>query len=407
MSVIVLAVWAFTPAPAEDVPDGIPVGPWILAPSFQTSYEADSNVFYRSEDSVDDDDVSRRDQVSKIGGAIVATLPFGNSSLELNYLANKESYAENSFPRDLTQVAGFDLELKFKTGDVLSFRDSYRRDFARAEEVDAGGEVTSFEGEPYNINRWEVELSRTDPRRQGYVLRVRRQDFNYEGEKDIGFFEYRGFDNSFEYRQPLPEGRSWVVRYGSRRFNHYDPLYVDAPHGVPFRKEKSDSVMLGVLGALGEGQPFFVNIGYGRFRYEGLDESNFDGLVGRAAWRLQVGGRTQLDVEAIRRPLPSNSETHYINNAVRADLEREWLRFESGTELELSQNNYAEVSEDFGECDGRRKDTTYKAEVYWGWRVHERLRFRMSSFYSRRSSTCDLSDYKAAGIETGIALGWF
>jgi hypothetical protein len=400
-SVVTLALFAFTPASAEDVPEGIPVGPWILAPSFQSRYEASNNIFYEN------DQNAERDRIAKIGAGIVALLPFRNSSFELSYQARKENYDENPFPRDLSQVAGFDLELKFKSGDVLAFRDVYRRDFARAEEVDTGGELTSFEGEPYNINRWEIELSRTDPGRQGYVVRIRRQDFNYEGDKDIGFFEYRGFDNAFEYRQPLPENRSWVVRYGSRRFDHYDPFYVDAPHGVPFRKEKADDVQLGVLGTLGEGQPFFVNLGYGRFRYEGLDESEFDGLVGEAAWRLQVGGRTRLDLKAIRRALPSNSQTHYINNAVRADLEREWLRFESGTELEFIKNDYADEVPDFGVCDGRRKDSTYKAEVYWGWRVHERLRFRMSSYYSRRSSTCDSSDYEAAGIETGIALGWF
>jgi len=407
-SFVTFALTAFTPAPAEDVPDGIPLGPWILAPSFHSSYEANSNVFYRADDAPpQDDEFSRRDRVAKIGGGILAVLPFSNSSLELSYQTDKENYEKNPFPRDLSQVAGLNLELKFKSGDVLAFRDVYRSDFARAEEVDAGGELTSFRGEPYSINRWEVELSRTDPQRQGYVVRIRRQDFIYDGDEDIGFFEYRGFDNKFEYRQPLPENRSWVVRYGSRRFNHYDPLYVDAPHGVPFRKEKSDNVQLGVLGSLGEGQPFFFNLGYGRFRYEGLDESEFDGLVGQAAWRLQIGGRTQLDLEAVRQPLPSNSNTHYINNAVRAELEREWLRFESGTGLEFNRNDYADEVEDFGVCDGRRKDSTYKGEVFWGWRVHERLRFQISSFYSRRSSTCDSSDYEAAGFETGIALGWF
>lgn len=400
-SVVTLALTAFTPAPAEDVPDGIPVGPWLLAPSFYSSYEASNNIFYENEQSAE------RDRIAKTGAGIVVALPFHRSSLELSYQAQRENYLEAAFPRDLTQVADIDLELKFKSGDVLSFRDSYRRDFARAEEVDVGGELPSFEGEPYTINRWEVELSRTDPRRQGYVVRVRRQDFIYDGEKDIGFFEYRGFDNSFEYRQPLPENRSWVVRYGARRFNHYDPFFEKAPLGVPFRKERSDSVQLGVRGVLGEGQPFFINLGYGRFRYEGLDESTFDGLVGQAGWRLQVGGRTRIDIEAIRRALPSNFETHYINNAVRVDLEREWLRFESGTGFEFTKNDYAEEVEDFGVCDGTRGDLTYEAEVFWGWRVHERLRLQLSSFYSRRSSTCDSSDYEAAGIETGIALGWF
>jgi hypothetical protein len=383
------------------MPEGIPVGPWFLAPRFGTSYETSDNIFYSN------DVRAESDQVTSIGGGVLATMPFGHSRLELDYQAEKENYKDNDFPRDVTQVAQVDLELNFRSGDTLSLRDVYRRDFARAEEVDAGGELASVDGEPYNINRWEIELSRDDLRRQGYLVRIRRQDFIYEGDKDIGFFEYRGFHTVFEYRQPLPEQRGWVLRYTARRFNHYDPFEEAAPKGVPFRKEKSDAVLLGLVGLLGERQPFRVNLGYGRFSYDGQSKSEFDGLVGMGAWRLHLGGRTMLDLEAVRRPLPSNSRTHYINSAVRADLQREWLRYESGTEIEIVRNDYSEVTAEFGPCDGKRRDTTYKAEAYLGWRVHDRLRFRVSSFHTSRSSTCVLSGYEVTGVESSLTFGWF
>lgn len=387
---------AATAARADSMPDGIIVGPWIIAPSLTTSYEAEDNVFLEKDnDAVDD-------RVTTFAGDIRAWLPFSNSRLELGYRASKEDYAESVFPRDTTEQAHVRLELNFKTGDTLSFSDDYRRDFARSEEVDVGGELT-FNGEPYNLNRWQVELSRTDPGRQGYVIRVRRQDFIYEGEQDIGFFEYRGFHNVFEYRQPLPEGRNWVMRYESKRFNHYDP---EGAVGVPFRQEVTDAVQFGLRGFLGPQQPFRVHLGYGRFRYDGQKESKFEGIVGTASWRLRLGGRTKLDLEAIRRPLPSNFETHYINNAVRAELAREWLRFEAGTELELVKNDYADDVVDL-DCSGRRKDDTYEVDVHWGWRVHERLKFRISSFHAKRSSTCDSADYSATGFQTGFSVGWF
>jgi len=405
LGAVAILVLAATPAArAQELSDSIEIGPWLLAPSFSTGYESDSNIFLKDEKS------ETSDRVTSYSGELTAILPFRNSSLELEYSANKDRFSENEFPRDTTDVMGFDLELNLKSGDRLSFRDVYRRDFARSEEIDTGGELT-FNGEPYNLNRWEVELARTDPQRQGYVIRVRRQDFIYEGEQDVGFFEYHGFDNSFEYRQPIPNRRSWVVRYDTRRFNHYEPQPA-GELGVPYRKEKTDAVSFGLRGVLrGRDQPYRIHLGFGRFRYDSVEESEFEGIVGSAAMRLRFGGATSLNLEVVRRPLPSNFVTYYINNGIRADLEREWVRFEAGTEFEFTKNNYADDLSNLGnvasDCDGRRKDETYQAEVYVGWKAHERLRFEMSSFYKTRSSTCDASAYDSAGFETGLTIGWF
>lgn len=386
----------------DDLPDGFPVGKWILAPSLTASYEADNNVFFKPSEN------ATSDRVSTAEGYLQASLPFRNSLLQFDYTAAKESYAENVFPRDLSQVFGVALELGFKSGDVLTFSDEYRLDFARSEEIDVGGELT-FEGEPYKLNRWQVELSRDDPGRQGYLVRIRRQDFNYDGENDIGFFEYRGFDNAFEYRQPLPGGRSWVVRYQTRRYNHYEPQVVSGTVGVPFRNEKADNVTFGLRGLLGDRQPYRVYVGYGRFRYGGIESSSFNGIVGAAAWRLWLGGRTRTDFEAIRRPLPSNFDTFYINNGLRAKLEREWLRFDGGGAVELVINDYADeilVGTSTGVESCHRRDTTRRFEGFLGWRLHEYLQFKVSTFHSVRSSSCESVDYDAAGIETSFTVGW-
>jgi hypothetical protein len=389
-----LALLAVGGAVQADVPDGIELGPWILAPAFEMSYEADSNVFLDREEAKEDD------RVTTFRGDLEASLPFSNSMLEFDYSAIKESYSENIFPRDVTHVGSVDLELNFRSGDRLTFGDAYRRDFARSSEIDAGGELT-FDGQPYTINYWFAELARTDPRRQGYVVRIRRVDFNYDGEVDIGFFEYRGFENSFEYRQPLPRSRSWVVRYNTRRFNHYDP---DEPVGIPFRKEKTDNLQFGLRGWLGEDQPFRIHLGFGRFSYDGENASDFNGIVGTAAWKLRLGPGTSLDLEAVRRTLPSNFETYYINNAVNAELEREWRRFEAGTELELTKNDYGDV---LPQCNGKRRDLTMDLSVFAGWEMHERLEFSASTFFKKRSSTCENREYEAGGIEIGMSLGWF
>jgi hypothetical protein len=402
-----LAVWlvagAIVDSSAKDLPDGIPVGPWILEPTIEVSYEADTNVFRQQGDNAEED------RVATFGGELYATLPFRNSELKLGYGGNKESYDNANFPRDFTQEGEFELELNFKSGDTLTFRDVYKEDYARFRDQEGGLEF--FEGQPYSSNRWDVKLTRDDPGRQGYYVQIQRQDFTYDGDEDVGFFDYRGFDNVFEYRQPLPNHRQWVLRYNSRRFNHYDSrCKLGLPDclggvGVAFRKELSDSFEFGMMGVLGESQPYVVRLGYSSFRYDGTASSDFNGLVGYAAWRIVLGGRTDLQLRLSRAALPSNFETYYISNAARAKLDREWLRFESGLEFVYYVNDYADPIMSGNElC--RRRDSTYELNADWGWKVHERLEFEITAFHTNRRSTCDSSYIEATGLGTGLVLGW-
>jgi len=401
---------------AKDVPKGFPVGPWFLAPSFSSFYGVDDNPFLDS-----DNEETKTDRIEKLTGEFLASLPFRNSLLELEYSASKRSYDVNEFPSDLTQKGEFGLVLKFRSGDTLALRDVYRDDFARSRQIETGDDIAFegvrvFEPEPYTINRWEVELARNNPRRKGYLVRLRRQDFVYKGKSDLDFFDYRGFVTVLEYRQPLSNHRRWVVRYAARRFDHYEsrctdrdpntpgdqPCVVDV--GVPFRKELSDSVELGLMGKLGDRQPFVARLGYTSFRYDGMSLSGFRGIVGHAAWRLVLGDHTDLELAATRRALPSNTLSYYINNAVRAKIERKWLRFEGSAELDYDYNNYAATI--LGCSGSERRDSTYEAELKWSWRVHERFKFKISAYHTNRRSTCENSEFQATGLGTGIALGW-
>jgi len=398
MGSLCIFVSGLIPLAAASVPEGVELGPWILAPRFGSSYSAETNLFR------EEGDDAVEDQIATLEGKISAFLPFRNSRLELSYRAEKDEFDKSEFDRSTTQQYGAEVQLLFKTGDKLTVGDEYRQDFARSEEIDAGGEVT-FNGEPYNFNRFTIRMERGDPQRQGYAVRIQRQDFTYDGQTDIGFFEYRGFDSYFEYRQPVPGNRQWVVRYRQRRFNHYRPNE-PTEVGVPFRKEEADYLEWGLRGVVGGSNPYRLLVGYYDFKYAGLEASEFQGIVGSFLTSLSVGGRSDLELELIRQPLPSNFETHYINNGFRSSLEREWLDFEIGLEARVTYNKYAEVIDGLS-CDGRRADTTTQAEVYWGWRLHERYRLEVSTFYTQRGSNCDQSDFEGAGIEAGFDVGWF
>jgi len=302
--------------------EGIPAGRWLLSPWLNTAFGYQSNVLLEHDASDD------TDRVAGVEGGLMAQLPFRNSRLDLGYTAGQLLYSEKDFPRNTSQKGEIELELRFRTTDKLTFGDTYREDFARVRSpATEGGE--SFVGEPYTVNRWDVELRRDAPTRPGYVVRVRRIDFVYDGETPIGFFDYRGFQYHFEYRQPLPSGKQWHLTYAPRRFKHYysdSENHPDFPVGVEFRTETSDSLLTGVSGSFGDDQPYRIAVGWGRSTYDNFDTglvSKFSGVVGSAAWWINIGGRSGVELSFSRRPLPSNFSSYYIYNNLRADFSRE------------------------------------------------------------------------------------
>jgi len=395
---LALGLAVLAPAALGQVPPGLEVGPWILAPVLRGSWSYDSNVFRQVDQS------SEHDSVVQAEAGLSATLPFRASALRLDYRGNRLEYGKSNFDRDMTHNAGVELSLAFKTGDRLTLRDVYRRDILRIDlSEDVEGNEQVFQGEPFSLNRWELELDRSATDRQGYLIRVRRQDYTLDDDVATGVYEYRGFDNVFEYRQPLTTYRSWTLRYGMRRFSHFDPA--DSVPGQPFRREESDSLLYGLRGRVGAGQTYHVQLGYGQFRLRQSAPEEFSGLVAAVNWGLALGGRTALAVDVVRRPLPSSFDTYYINNALRVDLSRRWLRFRSRATGRATVNDYAEAT---AGCGGRsREDVTLGVEARQGLIVHERMEIGVGAFYERRSSNCDVSDFTANGVDVGVTVGWF
>jgi hypothetical protein len=398
--VAVLAVVATGDARAQgDLPDGLWVGRWVLSPRLSFGYESDSNIFRRDSEEDPEDDRSLQ-----YTGGLQAALPFRMSLFEIDYEASRYQYDNNEFPRDVVQNLSTALHLNFASGDRLILRDQYRLGFERFQDVDPGGELL-FEGEPYRFNRWEVEVARDVPDRQGYSVRVARVDFNYEptpGETGPSFFDYRGFDNSFEYRQPMPGRKWWLLHYGTRRVNNYASSRPDLV-GVPFRKEISDRLEAGFRGNLRGGTPYHLQLGWARLDYEGSDASKFRGLSGSASTRFEAGPTVDVELSAARRVLPSSFETYYINNEFRGEFEHAWLPTSVlGGGLVFDQNEYGSF-----DCNGSdRRDLRYELTGFLGWRVHSIVELRLAALREARSSNCDFIDYDTFVVSTGVRLGW-
>lgn len=407
-------------------PDGIIVGKWLLSPKVFVGVEYDSNIFRRSVN-------IQSDWIQRTTLGLAATVPVRNSAFLFEYTADRYAYQNFDLARDWSQFGRAAWRWNLASSDTITLSTSYTKGITNIQDIDPGGELT-FRGQPYNLARYDLQAERAVPRQQGYLIKVSRIDLNWEPEEDdvVGFFDYRGYDARYEYRQPVSVIDWFIVYAEMRRFNHYrargykewDPdanngqgAYVDAWQlGVPFRKEESGSLQVGVRGFLGRGQPFFARIGYGEFQYTGTEasKSKFKGIVGQLDWSLHVGARSMLGLTALRRPLPSSFPTYYIVDEFRINLERPWRQYsDMGFNVLLSKNTYGDVLDpippsELPPCgDQIRVDNRWNAEAYMNWLIHGKFGFRFVAGHYERTSNCPGADYKANIVTTGLTMGWF
>jgi hypothetical protein len=401
MAVLALA-WT-APVAAQPRVDSLSLGPWLFRPSWYAFLQYDSNLL-RTDESVFP---AQSDSGREIGVEIDAALPFRNSVFELGYKAAKLNFRDTQFQRDYATEAKAALEFNFSTGDTLILRDVFIRDFVRIQDViddDTAVDAEEiFFGDPYDLNRADFVLTRSIPARQGYTVRVGRRDYNYKGDRDVGLYNYRGFDSTFEFSQPTYAGGFLVFHYNQRRFNHYR---VRDPVGVPFRKEVSDTLQIGYSGNFGRGNPYFFRLGYERLLYEG-QESSFRGLGGLYRSSFILGADDRLNVSVERQSLPSQQDTYYINNVVRLELDKKIMRtLKLRARTRAAFNNYGEPA--FVSCGNeRREDYVFGYELDFSWPVVRRTQIHLTGLHERRRSNCEGGNYRDNELRFGFRMGWF
>ncbi|MCP3978808.1 MAG: hypothetical protein GY716_05690 [bacterium] len=408
----------------RSLPEGIKIGPVVVNPYIAFDYAYNDNVFYDPDDPEINEEGPRSDRVREITGRVTALLPLRRSEIELFYEASRFEYEEFStdFSRETSGTTGAVFDLRFSSNDRLRIRETYETGLIDVQVFD-GADEQVFVGQGYDSNVFRVELSRSVPRRQGYSIRIDRVDFVYdEFDRETGYFDYRGFETNFEYRQPLASNKWITGSYGARRFNHYDRSRdgIEYPVGVPFRKEESDTYELGLRGTFGERQPFVFKLGQGKYTYEGAEDSEFTGVVGQARVRLRVGGRSQIDLDLSRGSYPSTVSSFYVRSALGVVFERSWRQFSSiGIDSRLARNLYdsSTTCSAPGSVPGnpqgnnpnpvRRDDRLLRFRAYVDFVVHPRMGIRISGDHRRRNSQCQDGDYATNIISTAFVVGWF
>lgn len=393
----------------DEPPRGFELGRWALAPYFETSYEADDNIFRRVDLPNEPFIGPVSDELTTVTGGFDLRRPIRNSLFEMSYAASRLEYTKNRFARDLTHDFSADFVLNLSSMDHVKLTEEYSLGISDLQRVDQGGELV-FDGEPYRYNSLTLEADRSEPLQPGYYVRLSRIDFNYEERQaSLGFFDYRGWDTAVEYRQPLPTSKWLIGYYNRRRFDHYR---ASEAVGTPFRRELSDTLQVGLRGYVGARQSFFLRAGFNRFRYDLLNSTDFTGLVFHAQWNPALGESSKFRFSLTRRPLPSSFDTYYIINELRGQFDHEWAPdMRVGARAVFSVNRYGGpivlVSGSIDCSTFVREDQRYDVEGYVDLVFQQHYGLRLSATRQQRLSNCDLSEYTANIVSAGFRVGWY
>ncbi len=401
---------------AAPEPEGIAVGPWILAPSLIAEYTYDTNVFLNSR--VVQGNVLA-DHASRMSPALRAALPFGDSRLTLDYKWTKLQYGSARLERDVSQEGGVALTLGFSTQDRLSLSARKTLGIAETSAFDPGGEVV-FKGAGFNLATYQIEAAREVYGQRGYRVQLLASRLRFPQSQAVSFFEFSGFTGVAEYREPLSPSHWVVVSFEGRRYDH--TLSSGEPPDTP--REESDLIMTGLRGQFGKNESYSLQLGWADFRFPGSLASNFRGFVADAS-ATQDLGRTRFILGLGRRPWPSflRDNNYYVVDRLGVKIERHLLGDSLfGVDLTVYRSTYGDPTTMPTPTPQPtpspetlvRRDRTFRGELYATLMIRDRVGFHLSVVENRRSSnyqgflgsTAVGADFSGRAYFAGFVFGW-
>ena len=429
----------------EDIPDGMPAGPFFFAPWLNTEVLADDNIFRRAETQGPTADVA-----TTVRAGVTASIPIRMSNLEIGYEGSTFFYRDADFVDTETHTGFAVFDLNFSSSNTLRLEETYTNGFTELQRVidaDPGGvgNVSSTEiirqGVPYSSNVWAVEWQRYATRRPAWRARIERSELQYRpqdlppsnvvGGDVVPWLDREGWKVEYEYQQPIYRRGQLVGLYEARREDQFEPGPTSnwdpaVPDSVPLRREEYDGLFVGFRGLIGRNQPLIARVGYGKLAFRDIQgsaelPSDFEGIVGNINWRLPLGGLSNMSVSANRRPLSSIFNTYYIINEMRVRFDRRFREVSQwGVNLLASSNRYGDIVETTAnnvltvnclaldeDTDIIRHDRAQQVEGFWEWIVQPRMAVRLTGTHNRRNSNCDQVSYRSNGVGMTFKVGWF
>ena len=378
------------PAPVE----GIPAGPIYLQPYVGVGVSYETNPFYQV--------VSESDTVARLNPGLGIMFPFLKSYLRGSYDATFRRYDQTDVTNTDSDALLGELSLLFGSFDRLVLLG--QRMSGASEVLSFDGGETTYDGTPFRYGVYTVGAERDVPGHLGYeaVATWSRLSFS---ESNVNFFEFEGYDLGGDAAVPLSSSL-WIV--GGARMRRYDHFRTDDPTHAVFRKEEAETLRAGIRGVRPGGRAYHAILAYDWARYPGGVGSDFDGLVGDAAFELALGPSTALTLGLDRRRWSSfyGDNNYYMSNTGRVALRHVWRGgSDVGVTLAGGVSAYPDP-ESIALGGTRRRDDLANVEAYvtFALRRHLGLRLRYNAEY--RESNVPGVAYDAQSIGLGLLYGW-
>ena len=414
----VLAACGFVSAGTQQTaPDGLPAGPVLFAPWFESEFLVDSNVF-SSLNPVPD-------VVTTVRAGVTAYVPIRMSDLQIGYTGNTYFYRDAVFEGTETHEGSALFNLNFSNYSTLTLKETYTSGTTERQAFEDSDEPVSI-GIPFSRNRFAVEWLRDVANQPSWKARVEHWRHSYDTVVDnLPWLDYEGWDVEYSYAQPFYRRGALTGRYEARRQDHFESGEPNVAEDGPLRREVYDALEVGYSGIVGRRQPLYVSLGYGRFGLRDVQRSDdykhlppptdYRGLVGSIRWRLPVG-TNNVEISASRAPLASSLNTYYLVNDLRVTFDRRFLEVSRyGVLLLTSRNAYGEsvtrTANELGatNCgeDLIRRDQQHRIQGFWEWFIQPRIALRITADRTRRNSNCETANFRSDGLGLMLRTGWF
>ena len=415
---VVAAAWL--PAAAlttDDLSNGVPIGPVVVAPSLTCSYDYDTNVFLF--DVLPPQDPSNPPAhpppepqgIATIEPAVTLTLPFGQSLFKLSDTLRYRNYEKSAeLNGRQSNIASADLALNFSSLDSLELTADLTNGKADTLAFDPGGQVV-FRGESYRLDREGMKVAREVFGQLGYRVNVARSNLHFADVQAPGFFDYSGYDGEAAALIPVLENANLSFGYVGTRFDHFDAS-PGPTNGTLSRREIGDTAYVGLEGRLGPRRPYHIRLGWESLKFDGgpAGGTDYRGVVGEGALALVGGSGFSLLATAVRTPYRSFFEPNNYYLYQGGVLEARHLApggTSVGGRAQVALVNYPDPVATTEHPEGiRERDWTFSLVGYANLAIRDHVSFRISLGRAVRTSNFPDRNYRDTVLSGGFIFGW-
>lgn len=390
--------------PALNPGEGITVGPFIISPAIELSWERSDNVFYNPSSSSQGSNCSIvggepvEDDIYTARGRLEVELPFHNSYIRFVYEPVYRDYKRYTLPENISHYAELTGGFEFANGLELDL--SYRYVSANLDtpEIDPGHE--------HVFGVWQF-YKHTAMARLSYWLTYTDAIFVEGGYTDLShdrpddyFYDYTRESVGIGWTHQLSESARFDLRYRREELDAYDPL--------TYRDSTSDELSIGLTGQIYPTLTSELRVGWRETTFEtagiNVDIEDYSGLSidGFLSWELAHGSTLTLHLLRWDYPSAYQRNAYYTASGAGLSYDLNRGRLFGGAYVRFQQNEY-ELEDTW--CNQLRTDDISMFGIRVGYWLTDWLSLRGGYSHEERESLQPY-EYDANTILLGLGVGY-